>query len=213
VDRSQKSLPWIFAHVSIQRYIAEAYKKGNEKNAISVLVGCNRDHFSGAWENDTTLIRLGVKRDKDGWRWESGVGDLLDSFSARKLVSPNDIFATPQRYANYRGASNVVDDEYQIVFAEGRKFGDGHGRGNQVKTGTSLRERSQIIQGVLNLLDGWLQLSPPLQKDTQNGYSTLALRPYDYMVEERKDNTAQRTSWRTALETSLKSGDQSHLHL
>jgi hypothetical protein len=205
---------WIFAHVSIQRYIAEQVRASDEDRNVSVFVGCNRDRFAGGWDYNTTLINLRVKRDKNGWRWESGVESLLDGFSARRLLPANSLFSAPQNQGNYAALKDFERDEYYIVYAEGRTFGDERERKHQVKTGTTLRERSQIIAGVLALLGAWLQGSTPLQKDIQNPENTFALRDYDYMVDEkRKDQTKQQVSWRTMLATTLKSGGQSHLHM
>jgi hypothetical protein len=211
-----KPRAWIFAHLSIQRYIGELYRKGDDRRNISILVGFNREHFiSGdAWDDDTTLIRLGVQKKGGMAQWESGVGNLLDDFAVRKLLTPDEILMAPQRYGNYDGLSNFTEDEYYVVFAEGRIFGDERGRGHQIPTGTTLRERSQIMEGVLSLLDGWLEASESFQLDRQNPKdTTFALRDYDYMVQERKDNTAQWASWQTALKTSLASGRHSHLHI
>jgi len=205
---------WIFAYISIQRYIAEQYRGGDKSRNISVLVGYNREGFTSAsrWEDDTTLIRLGIDSHK---AWEGGVGKLLDDFSVRPLIAPEVILNTPSNYGNYLDSDFKGENEYYVVFAEGRKFGDAseRGRDHQVKTGTSLRERSQIMEGVLNLLGDWLTISPPLERDIQNPLNTLALRDYDHMVKKRKTNVNEAVSWRNALQTSLSNSDCSQLHI
>ncbi|MCC6613399.1 MAG: DUF3962 domain-containing protein [Anaerolineae bacterium] len=213
VDERGESRLWVFAHLSIRRYITETLNYKGEGRTVSVLVGCNRNRFFGGWEHDTTLINLGVQSGSQGWQWESGVERLLDSFSTRKLMSPNDLFSEPFRYAHYLNTQELESDEYYIVYAEGRRFGSERERKHQVKTGTSLRERSQIIEGVLSLLGGWLLASPPLKKDVQNPENTFALRDYEYMVSDRKDQSRQRASWRTALDTALESSGHSYLHI
>lgn len=205
---------WIFARLSIQRYIGEGYRNDDqkrEKRAISILVGHNRERYTGGWDIDTTLIRLPVEQKGKTWGWASGVGSLLDDFAVRRLEMPETILRQPRRYGRYGSA--VDSDEYYVVYAEGRKFGDERSRGHQIKTGVNLRERSQIIEGVLALLDGWLEVSAPFQKDTQNPANTFALRNYDYMVKKNKTTPTKQASWRTALEVSLANSDTSHLHL
>lgn len=211
-DANGKLRPWIFAHLSIQRYITERYRGGDKHRNISILVGCNRERFNGGWEHDTTLIRLSAEKRNGVMEWATGVGSLLDDFAVRKLISPEEILADPFRCGSYGGEAG--GDEYYVVYAEGRKFGNKRERGNQIKTGTTLRERSQIMDGVLALLDGWLEVSKPLRKDAQNPQNTLALRDYDHMVKPRSRGSAvEYASWRTALKTSLEAGGYSHLYL
>ncbi len=199
---------WIFARLSIQRYIGKRYRSGDDKRAISILVGHNRERFSGGWDADTTLIRLPVQQKGQSWNWVSDVGSLLDDYAVRRLERSETILNAPQ---HFDGQSVEPDgDEYYVVYAEGRKFSDKNegGRAHHVKTGVTLREQSQIMAGVIALLDGWLEKSTPFQRDTQNPASTFALRDYDYMVDaKRRDNTAQKASWRAALETSLTNSD------
>ena len=204
---------WIFASLGIQRYIGERYRNDPTKRATSILVGHNRERFTGGWDTNTTLIRLPVERKGSAWVWESGVGGLLDDFAVRRLEQPETVLNAPLRYGDYDN-HKPQGDEYYIVYAEGRTFGDKRGRGHQIKTGVSLRERSQLMEGVLNLLDGWLEVSPSFRKDAQNPANTMALRDYDYMTnDDRKDNTTQQASWRAALETSLANNDSTHAHL
>lgn len=203
---------WIFARLSIQRYIGERYRNNDqkrEKRAISILVGHNRERFTGGWDTNTTLIRLPVEQ--KGKTWGSGAGSLLDDFAVRRLEIPETILRQPRRYGRYGSA--VDGDEYYVVYAEGRKFGNERSRGHQIKTGVNLRERSQIVEGILALLEGWLEVSAPFQKDVQNPVNTLALRNYDYMIKWNKTTPTKQASWRAMLETSLANSDTSHLHL
>jgi hypothetical protein len=211
VDVKGKDRFWVFAHLSIQRYIPHHYRGGDKDRNISILVGPNLETFSGRWDDDTTLIRLGVEKENF---WEHGVGDLLNAFANTSLPQPSEILANPYAYGNYAGKTSANSNEYYVVYAEGRKFGDGKGRGHQLHTGTSLRERSQIMEGVLALLNGWLVTSPPLERDIQNPKNTFALRDYEYMIDsKRKNNQQQIESWRGALETSLKNSGCDHAHI
>jgi hypothetical protein len=207
VDHKSKLRPWVFAHLSIQRYITERYS-GDYKRSNSVLVGFNREHFSNQWDRSTTLIQLGVK----GKEWESGVGKLLGKYSINPLASPEAIFKKPLGYANYSGAEDFRHNEYYVVYAEGRKFGDEKERKHQTDTGMTLGERSQMMENVLSLLGGWLEVSPPFHRDLQSPNNTLALRNYDYMIKPRKDNKAQ-VSWCASLQTSLAGSGYDHLHI
>ncbi len=204
---------WIFAHLSIQRYITEQYRGGDKDRSISVLVGYNREGFvsDNRWDDDTTLIRLGVDTHQS---WESGVGKLLEDFSVRPLLTPEEILKNPSRYGIYTDKKHRDENEYYVVYAEGRKFGDDSGREHQVKTGTSLRERSQIMETMLHLLEGWLEVSPPLERDIQNPKNTFALRDYGYMTDKtRQDNTKQALSWRAALQASLANSGCTQTHV
>lgn len=207
VDGKGKLRPWIFAHLSVQRYITQRYG-GDYKRSNSVLVGFNREHFSNQWDGSATLIQLGVK----GKEWESGVGKLLDKYSINPLASPEAIFAKPFGYGNYKGTEDFRHNEYYVVYAEGRKFGDEKERKHQTDTGMALGERSQIMENVLSLLDGWLEVSPPFHRDLQSPNNTLAQRNYDYIIKPRKDNKGQ-VSWRASLQTSLAGSGYDHLHI
>lgn len=204
---------WIFARLSIQRYIGERHRSDGDKRAISILVGHNRERFTGGWDTDITLIRLPVTRSSGKWTWESGVGALLDDYAIRRLEAPEVILNAPMHYGGYR--QRPEGDEYYIVYAEGRKFSDKSvkGREHQTKTGLSLPERSRIMIGVLTLLNGWLETSTPFQKDIQNPANTLALRTYTYMIKQNKTTAAKQASWRAALETSLANSDAARMHL
>lgn len=204
---------WIFAHLSIQRYITETYRGGDKGRNISVLVGFNRESFNTRWDDDTTLLRLGVKRYGDNKAaWESGVADLLQGFGS-PLPDPSQILDSPYLYGNYEGKTDWNDDEYYVVYAEGRKFGEERGRKHEVMTGTTFRNRSLIMAGVLSLLEGWLEVSPPLEFDIQNPNNTFALRDYEYMAKENTLSAQKQASWRAALETSLKNGKHEGVHI
>lgn len=204
--------PWVFAHLSIQRYVTGPLRQGNSGRNLSILVGNNREKISG-WDRDTTLIRLPIKRNGAGWVWGERIGAFLDDNAFRQLLSPTLILAQPAAYGNYDHHSPMTDDEYRVVYAEGYKFGsDERGRKHQVKTGTSLRERSSIMQGVLTLLGGWLQADADLPIDLQNPKNTVALRDYDYMV--KGDSKGKKKSqWYEALKQSLQHAEHEHLQM
>lgn len=132
----------------------------------------------------------------------------------RELCLPNLVLNAPKQYGNYDKSPDFKGDEYYVVYAEGRKFGDEHERGHQIKTGTTLHERRQIMAGVMALLDGWLEVSPPFQRDIEGPRKTpLALRNYDHMVKPRQNNAKETAAWHTALKTALASSDHPQLHV
>ncbi len=206
-DQDNKLRPWIFAHLSIQRYIGNHYK-GDAKRSTSVLVGFNRENFDNPWnDHTTTLVQLGV----DKGQWEDGTARLLGKYMINPLIAPEELFKDSLKYGNYDQVKHFRPNEYYVVYAEGRKFAERQ-RKHQVSTGTSFRERSQIMAGVLSLLEDWLTISTPYQRDMQNPYKTFALRDYNYMAKKRV-STAQDVSWQNMLQASLASNNRQSLHI
>jgi hypothetical protein len=210
---------WVFANLGIQRYIQQKFRKDKvDTRAFSVLVAFNQEGFRDErWDIDKTLIQLRLKKTYRGYVWKDDLGDLLKSFQIHDLQEPPKLLETPQNYGNYTLQPDFQRDEYYLVYAEGRKFGDESTRSHQVKTGTSLRERNQIMREVMAPLDDFLELSPVLQKDIQADPSkSFAMRDIAYMLKERngKDgNKKQMDAWSKALKNSLESTGHSHLHL
>lgn len=204
--------PWVFVHVSIQRYVTKTLRRWNSGRNLSILVGNNREKSSG-WDEDSTLIRLPIKRDGDSWTWGEGIGGLLDDYAVRRLLSPDVILKQPAAYGNYKNTSPAPEDEYRLVYAEGYKFGDDKGRKHEVKTGMSLRNRSSIVQGLLMLLDGWLQADTELPIDQQTPKTkTYAL--YDYSEMAKSDKTGKKkAAWYVALKHALQHDGYDHLHI
>jgi hypothetical protein len=207
-DHKNNLIPWIFANLSIRRYIGDEYI-GDDKRNTSVLVGFNREYFETPWnENTTTLVELDVRNNK----WDHGLAQLLDRYMITPLVPPQNLFDKSLSYGNYDNRKDFRQNEYYIVYAEGRKFGE-ETRPHQVNTGTSLRERSQVIAGVLSLLEDWLEISPAYERDMQNPANTFALRDFNYMVKKRKDKTKYESSWQHMLRTSLSASGNDGLHI
>lgn len=201
---------WIFARLSIQRYVTGRYKHYDRRH-VSVLVGHNQERFSGGWDDDTTLIRLPVGYANGELQYQSGVGGLLDEFAMRPLVKPAELFEAPRQYGVY-DTSFDQDDEYYVIYAEGRRFGEGVGRQHKVLTGTRLHERAQIIYQVVDHLDGWLRFSPPLKIDAQRPGKLYSLYTYDKMRKSDKKG-AKAASWQTMLGRALSNSDADRVHL
>jgi hypothetical protein len=212
VNARGEMIPWIFAHLSIQRYVTEPLRSWNNKRNVSILVGNNREQICG-WDHDTTLIRLPVEHKDGAWVWSDGIGGLLDVYAFRRLLSPELILQNPLPYGGFGSPAKRPDDEYRIVFTEGYKFGVGErGHKHDVPTGMSLFERSSLLHGVLTLLDGWLVPDTALPVDRHTAGRTYAL--YDYRQMSGEDKTdKKRTAWREALTQSLRRSDCEHLHI
>lgn len=207
IDQNNQLKPWIFASLSIQRYITNQYK-GDFKRDNSILVGFNREHFDNTWNKPTTtLVRLSA----EGTQWADKTEQLLNKYMVKPLIEPDELFQQPMHYGNYDSSEIFKQNEYYIVYAEGRKFGE-RARKHQANTGTSLRERSQIMSSVLFLLQDWLEISPPYEKDMQNPQNTFALRDYDYMIKNTKASL-KHASWQNMLQTSLRSSGCDSLHI
>ena len=85
--------PWIFLHLSCQRYAHEPLKEANYNQNISVLVGMNKSRLSG-YEQDSTLVRLVVDNSSsnDNFDWKYILPELLADFKARNLEDVSNHF-------------------------------------------------------------------------------------------------------------------------
>ncbi|MBN8595235.1 MAG: DUF3962 domain-containing protein [Anaerolineae bacterium] len=214
LNQQGQLLPWIFAHLSIQRYVTEPLRYWNWGRDISILVGNNREQFNGSgWDHDTTLIRLPVERKSDSWHWKNGIGNLLNTYAIRQLLPPAVIIQDPFPYAQFDSHSQASEDEYRIVYAEGYKFGtDKRGHKHRIPTGMTLYERSSILRGVLTLLNGWLRVDTPLSIDDHQTPRSYAL--YDYTDMAKSDKAGKKhAAWLASLRRSLHHNNYEHLHI
>lgn len=150
--------PWIFTRVSCQRYAHEPLTDSNHGRDISILIGMNKARLD-EYPIDSTLVRLTVKNNTSK-SWQEQLPDLLNAFKARSLVTPQDILNAPIEFGNLDNIDNWNKDEYYIVHAEGYGYKQegkkGKGHGHAIKTGFSLKERADIINKIIQLLDGIL---------------------------------------------------------
>ncbi|MDX2162941.1 MAG: DUF3962 domain-containing protein [bacterium] len=214
VNEQRKLHPWMFVKLSIQRYVTDVFRKGNDRRNGSILVGNNQERLCG-WDEDTTLVRLPIRKQGDSWTWADGIGELLDTYALRRLLPPDTVVQNPVRYGNYEAASALREDEYRIVYAEGYKFGKSKkGRNHQVDTGTSLLERARFLEGVLGLLDGWLEkdTSIPLDFQTPGKRASHALMHHGDMI-QRDVKGKKKAAWCAALALSLKSSGHEQVQI
>jgi|GEM_PF-954423 len=179
--------PWIFLHLSCQRYPHEPLSDGNYGRDISVLMGMNKARLSD-YEVDSTLVRLVIenngKEEENLWRLQ--LPELLAAFKARALEQPDNILNNPAGFGNLDNSNNWGDrDEYYIVHAEGYKYEhEKSKRGHSIKTGFSFLERGDIIARVLELLNGVLRPDNPMQSDIpapSRNKVPLAMRDYEFI--------------------------------
>ena len=179
-----KLKPWIFLHLSCQRYAHEPLIETNYGRDISVLMGMNEERLSG-YEVDSTLIRLTIDNSarEDGKPWKLQLPNLLAAFKARPLETTESILGNPATYGNLNNNSDWNKDEYYLVHTEAYKYEhENHKRGHSIKPGFSLQERGDIVAQVLEILDCVLIPDDPMQCDipAPSGQKTpLTMRDYE----------------------------------
>ncbi len=141
--------PWIFLHLSCQRYAHEPLVNANYGRDISILIGMNQARMDN-YPIDSTLVRLTIKNNGKKY-WQEQLPDLLTAFKARPLVNPQEILNNPIEYGNLDNVNNWKKDEYYIVHSEGYGYKQegqkGRGHGHYIKTGFSLKESADILRG------------------------------------------------------------------
>lgn len=184
--------PWIFLHLSCQRYPHEPLLNANYGRDISVLIGMNKARLSD-YEVDSTLVRLVIDnngKDKENW-WRLQLPELLAAFKARALEQPENILNNPLAFGNLDNSNNWGDrDEYYLIHVEGYGYEhEKHKRGHSIKTGFSFLERGDIIARVLEPLKDVLIPDNPMQSDipAPSGKKVpLAMRDYEFISRPRK---------------------------
>lgn len=159
--------PWIFLHLSCQRYAHEPLVNANYGRDISIIIGMNQARMDN-YPIDSTLVRLTIQNN-DKKCWQEQLPDLLTAFKARSLVNPQDILNNPNEYGNLDNVDNWNKDEYYIVHSEGYGYKQegqkGRGHGHYIKTGFSLKESADITNQVLQLLNDVLIPDKPMECD------------------------------------------------
>ena len=178
--------PWLFLHLSCQRYAHKPLVDANFGRDISILMGMNKARLDN-YPIDSTLVRLTVKNNANKY-WQEQLPDLLAAFKARSLVNPQDILENPIQFGNFDNVSNWNNDEYYLVHTEGYEYKQegqkGRGHGHYIKTGFSLKERADITNQVLQLLKGVLIPDKPMECDISAPVGQkmpLAMRDYEFL--------------------------------
>ncbi len=159
--------PLIFIHLSCQRYAYEPLVDANHGRDVSILIGINQARLDN-YPIDSTLVKLIVENNASKY-WQEQLPDLLAAFKARSLVNPQDILNNPIEYGNLDNVISWNKDEYYIVHSEGYKYKQegqkGRGHGHHIKTGFSLKERADITNQVMQLLNDVLIPDKPMECD------------------------------------------------
>lgn len=193
--KHSKLQPWVFTHLSCQRYAHESLKQSNYGRDVSVLVGMKTARLPGI-DADSTLVRLVFNnggRDRAG-TWKFQLPEYLEAFNARRLEEPRKIKANPLAHGNFHSDPMWKGDEYYLVHAEGYTYGDEDakkGHGHAVKTGYAFDEHGDIIARVLEHLNGILVADDPMTCDLpapSGAKKPLAMRDYDYLKGHPKDH-------------------------
>ncbi len=164
--------PWIFVKVGMQRFPHLPFKKDvhHRRKNLNVLVGFNRSAMRPdgqkrhQWERDTTLVTLPIHlREK---RWADNLADLLNEYSVGELANAEDVLKNPTTFGNLEDRPNWINDEYYLIHAEGRKYGEsGQGRNHGVPLGFTLTEFTDLLEQIFAQLDGVLIPDHPFAAD------------------------------------------------
>lgn len=132
------------------------------------------------------MVKLKVESSNN--KWKEQLPNLLSAFKARSLVKPQKILSSPSEHGNLDNTDNWNKDEYYLIHAEGYKYREegqkGGGHGHHIDTGFSLKERANITNKVLQLLDGVLVADKPMECDIKapsGKKMPLAMRDYDFV--------------------------------
>ncbi|MEP7287809.1 MAG: RNaseH domain-containing protein [Chloroflexota bacterium] len=186
--------PWLFLKVGMRRYAHEPFKKDAQKRNLSVLLGFNREKIAPEnrqkmvrYPYDTTLISLPIDVQRTPKVWDNNLARLLSSYGLSALDDPSAVLDAPHKYGNLGNIADFRRNEYYIIHAEGRKYSDyedeerRYGHNHHVKVGFSLKERTEVVQRVLELLPDVLIPDIAFEPDIkapQGANVPLALRDY-----------------------------------
>ncbi|XZN91774.1 MAG: RNaseH domain-containing protein [Microcoleus sp.] len=180
--------PWVFIHISCQRYAHEPLVNANYGRDISILMGMNQARLGlDNYPIDSTLVRLTLENNASKC-WQEQLPDLLAKFKARPLIEPKKILSKPIKCGNLDNDDAWNKDEYYIVHSEGYEYKQegqkGRGHGHYIKTGFSLKERADITNQVLQLLNGVLIGDRAMEFDRPvpaGKKMPLAMRDYEFL--------------------------------
>lgn len=133
--------PWIAVYIRVRRWADRPITQKNFKRDVSVMLTLGSERKKG-WHTAPTMIRLRVTGSIGKLRWQNDTPALLEAWNARALPDPNDLFIDPMQFA----APDNFGDTYHILHAEGMEYSKR--QGHSAKSGTSLRERADIMQHI-----------------------------------------------------------------
>lgn len=212
--------PWIALYISLRRYAKSLVINKNDGN-ISVYVKMGTRIRKARWGMSQTLVALkaqGSIRKRTGkvpdyqLEWQDKLPELLSELRGREPLTPNELFANPSAV---QPASDT--DTYLITHAEGMKYkGTNRSEGHPIKSGTSLAERIDLFNHVIETLGEVLKHDQPIEVD---GISTLSIRQivnqdiyglmtskdlYEASKRDTKKAKSQLSTYREIIPESLK---------
>ncbi len=140
--------PWVAVYMRMRRWADRPVSRTNFGRDVSVLVTLGSSRKPG-WQTQPTMVRLQVQGGANNLSWKNDTPLLLEAWKARPLVNPNALFADPQNYAR----PDDHGDSYYILHAEGMKYDTP--KNHTAKTGTSLRERSEIMDHIAAVMGNY----------------------------------------------------------
>jgi hypothetical protein len=200
--------PWVFLKVGMRRYAHEPFKSDSQRRNLSVLMGFNREKvlpdnrnkFAG-YPYDTTLINLPIDVRPTPKVWANNLARLLSDYGLTILDDADQILRAPHKYGNLDHKADFKGNEYYVIHTEGRKYSDPddeagrYGHGHEVKVGLSLKQRTEMIQRVLELLPDVLIPDRPFESDIkapQGVHTPPALRDFEYFDLKPSDTPEER---------------------
>jgi len=153
---------WVYLHASLRRYPHQQIAWVNDSN-VTVMLSMHQQPRIEGWSVMPTMVRVPVVGYANTPVWGDSVVDLLSRMNARPLTDITEIFDNPEHFFT----QDVEGDTYHIVYAEGMR------PRHQAKTGIGLEERRQLLEGILDQLDGVLEIGSAIPIDDE---STLAFR-------------------------------------
>lgn len=148
--------PWIAVYIRVRRWADSPISQKNFRRDVSVMLTMGSERKAG-WQVAPTMIRLKVTGGIGNLRWQNDTPSLLEAWNVRALPDPNDLFTNPAQFAT----PDNFGDTYHILHAEGMEYNKR--QGHIAKSGTSLRERADIMQHISAIM-----ITDQEQKDTTN---------------------------------------------
>ena len=222
----------------MRRLAHEPFQKdAHDKRDLTVLVGLNRESLTpedrtrlDRFPHDSTLIGLPIALNfgklDDKATWDGDIAKLLAAYAlSASLARPQDVLRMPRKFGNLDNDPAFTGDEYYPIHAEGRKYahaGTGDetqkakgGHSHHVNPGYTIKERTEIVQRVLEALPDVLIPDQPFASDIEmpmranvprvlRDYSDFALKPSDTETERAEKIAATVEAIRRAVQSAGK---------
>lgn len=165
--------PWLAVYIRLRRWGSRPVTSKNYRRDVSVMLMLGSERKEGWPVNaESTMVRLRVSGSvsKGKLRWGDRLSELLGAWRARPLIDPNILFKAPGAYDG---------DTYLILHAEGMTYKGGK---HSAKSGTTLRERTDLMKNLQTVMDGILTLDRPLPIDVPASLTVADIREQRLMA-------------------------------